>query len=406
MAKRKKIIRILRITLKTMIICLVVLVLLCAGFLVFSHLRDYRPDPVEELEAVAGQFRSYPIQKEFSLITWNIGYCGLGAEQDFFYDGGKNVRPADDMYQRYINGVYNVLGKYDTVDFVLLQEVDRKSRRSYSLDQVDILRKVLPGHAYIFACNYKVDFVPLPVTNPMGRVESGLVTFGRFLPESSVRYSFPVNFDWPKNLFMPDRCFTVCRYALPGRNDLVVVNVHNSAYDDSGLLRFYERWFLRSFLLSEYEKGNFVIAGGDWNQNPPGDTLMAFKESYLKDRNNNALADDFMPPGWQWCFDPDYPTNRNLNEAYVHGSTPTTILDFFLVSPNLRVMSATVIPDDFEYSDHHPVFLKVRLIEDEIELSTPRIQEMIMLMNDSITKLNEFIDKRFGRPKKPAKAKK
>ena len=35
---------------------------------------------------------------EISLLTWNIGYCGLDKEMDFFYDGGtKVITPKENM---------------------------------------------------------------------------------------------------------------------------------------------------------------------------------------------------------------------------------------------------------------------------------------------------------------------
>lgn len=50
---------------------------------------------------------------------------------------------------------------------------------------------------------------------------------------------------------------------------LVLVNLHLEAYDD-GEGKAAQTAALTSFLEQEYAKGNYVIAGGDFNQTFPG----------------------------------------------------------------------------------------------------------------------------------------
>ena len=51
-----------------------------------------------------------------------------------------------------------------------------------------------------------------------------------------------------------------------------------------------------------------------------------------------ALDSSFLPTGWKWIYDPAIPTNRDVSEAYKKGRTRTTIIDYFIVSPNLEVI--------------------------------------------------------------------
>ena len=53
--------------------------------------------------------------------------------------------------------------------------------------------------------------------------------------------------------------------------ELVMINTHNEAFD-AGEIRTAQMSFLKDFVQSEYNKGNYVIAAGDWNQSPPGFT--------------------------------------------------------------------------------------------------------------------------------------
>ncbi|MBW6459260.1 MAG: hypothetical protein K0B08_01695 [Bacteroidales bacterium] len=58
----------------------------------------YRPDKIEN--AVMSGKTTGPVRDDsvFSFVSWNIGYFGLGAESDFFYDGGKMTRPGTDQH--------------------------------------------------------------------------------------------------------------------------------------------------------------------------------------------------------------------------------------------------------------------------------------------------------------------
>lgn len=112
-------------------------------------------------------------------------------------------------------------------------------------------------------------------------------------------------------------------------------------------------------MIEEYKRGNYLIAGGDWNANPPGfKREMILTGDRIKQDEFTDLNDYF--PGWTFAFDSTAPTNRNVDTQYEHGITPTTILDFFLVSPNVEVVDVETLSTGFTFSDHQPVYLKIR----------------------------------------------
>ncbi|MFH1937797.1 MAG: endonuclease/exonuclease/phosphatase family protein [Bacteroidota bacterium] len=335
-------------------------VIFVGGFFLFSLLTEFQPAPVEPVEVSGACDISMDSITEFSLITWNIGYGGLGREMDFFYDGGKRVRPGKSYFQQSCEGIYSFLQDVDSVDFFLLQEVDRNSKRSYYLDEVAWLATRLPGFCISFATNYDCRFVPVPVTQPMGRVVSGLVTCSRYQPVAVNRHGFDTRLPWPVRLFYLKRCFMVSRFNLPDGHQLVLINIHNSAYDNAGLLRKREMEMIRQFMLSEYEAGNYLVAGGDWNANPPGFEPEEIGTGDQVKRDEFTDLQTFFPE-WEFAFDPLYPTNRNVNSAYQPGITPVTIIDFYLVSPNIRVLDVYTYPTGFEESDHQPVRLQIAL---------------------------------------------
>jgi len=349
-----------------MFLSIVAFILGFTGFLVvlgliLASIFDFRPAPKTMIEienpVSSGKLENHTLQ----LMSWNIGYCGLGKEMDFFYDGGKKVRPDQASYEVYFSKVRDFLDQNKSLDFILLQEADVFSGRSYRNNQVALFANTLNEHCYSFAKNYDVPFVPLPPTNPMGRVKSGLLSFARPTPFESQRVSFPGNFAWPKSLFMLDRCFLVQRFKISGSKTLVLINTHNSAFDD-GQLRSQQLEVLRDFVLKEYENGNYVIVGGDWNQNPPGFNPNEITSGNLAFRNDQgSISSDFMPAGWTWAYDPKNPTNRSVEFPYMPLSTQTTIIDFFLLSPNIMLNEVNCINLNFASSDHNPILINVFL---------------------------------------------
>ena len=111
---------------------------------------------------------------------------------------------------------------------------------------------------------------------------------------------------------------------------------------------------------AEYEKGNYVIAGGDFNQ-AFSDTLEQYPIKSTSDWTPSILEE--LPDGWQYAYDSNVPTCRLLNQPYQPSSDETQyyVIDGFLVSPNVAVRSVETINEDFAYSDHNPVVLDITL---------------------------------------------
>jgi endonuclease/exonuclease/phosphatase family metal-dependent hydrolase len=345
--------------LKYTVYLLLLVILLFAGFMIYATLTDYEP-PEQVVVYRSAHPDTLAVPDTFSVMTWNIGYCGLGKEMDFFYDGGKQVRASRENTLKYLKGVRDFLTANDSLDFMLLEEVDLHSKRTYFINELDTFKKYLPGYKAFFALNYKVSFVPVPVTQPMGKVESGLVLLSKYEPVFVERRDFPGQYDWPTRLFMLDRCFMVAHYVLNDGHELQVIVTHNSAFD-GGKLKKEEMAYLKDYLLAEAEKGNRIIVGGDWNQNPPGFKDQDFnKTSGYKNFVANAIPEDYMPSGWQWASDLSVMSNRANLAPYEPGKTPTTLLDFFLLSPGTEVIRVKGIDLGFEYSDHQPVTMIFR----------------------------------------------
>ena len=269
------------------------------------------------------------------------------------------VRPTPDRVKKYTTGVLDFLQSVDSLDFIFLQEADKNSSRTRKQDETKLISEKMPGFATSFGTNYKVKFVPLPFTNPLGKVEMGQMILSKYQPESSQRYSYFSAYSWPKRLFMLDRCFVVSRFNLENGKELVLMNTHNSAYDADGKLRDIEMPLIRDLMLEEFAKGNYVVAGGDWNQNPPGyDSTKV--NTVFPAFGQERISTKLFPADWKIVFDNANPTNRKIEAPLEKGKTKVTIIDFFILSPNVQLLQIQGIPEDFNYSDHNPVFMKIK----------------------------------------------
>ena len=341
---------------------LVAIVLVAAvGLVTWLTVTEYKPEAVETVQ-VAGLAADALNQREFTVLSWNLGYCALGEESDFFMDGGKEVRPdSEEIVTKNRIGAEQLIAQTGA-DFTLLQEVDSDSGRSYGVDEVSLFRASWPNWDSAYALNYSCDFVPYPLP-PIGKVHSGLLSFNSFDVREARRISLPCPFSWPMRAANLKRCLLVERIPIEGsERELVLVNLHLEAYDDGEGKKAQTEQLLR-LLNEEYAKGNYVVAGGDWNQAFPG-TLDAYP-IHVKTWVPGVL-DPADVGDWSFAFDASVPTCRLLNQPYDPTDTENTqyyVIDGFLVSPNLEVSAVETVDQGFAFSDHNPVLLTVSLGE-------------------------------------------
>jgi endonuclease/exonuclease/phosphatase family metal-dependent hydrolase len=350
---------------------LMLLLLYVALVLAHGYFSDWQPaDGATQLQPTQSATETAPPDSTLSFLIWNVGYGGLGAESDFFYDdegmfyaSNSMVHSPKPLVEKNLQGALQVLREHGA-DFFLLQEVDYESDRSHRIRQYDAYAGALPGYAATYAENYRCDRVPIPLLQPWrayGAVRSGLGTFSRFQPAEALRYQLPGRYPMPDRMFQLDRCAAVQRYPLASGKSLVLFNIHNSAYDPGDKIKAIQLPYLRDLALAEYQKGNYVVLGGDWNQCPPHFRFDAFMPGSNAGYQQGNIPPDFFPEDWTYAYDPSVPSNRKCRDPYVKGKSFETLIDFYLVSPNVRVAKVRGIDLGFRFSDHQPVWLEVEL---------------------------------------------
>lgn len=333
---------------------------LVGGLVGYLTVTEYDPDYAEKADVGNRIITTAFADSSLRIVTFNTGYGGLSEDADFFMDGGDGVTPeSEELIKTNMAGIESILKQCDA-DVILLQEVDTDSKRSYELNQWLQYEYDLSGYESRYALNYSCDFVPYPLSDFIGKVHSGLATFSRYDISSATRYALPCPFEWPVRVANLKRCLLVTRIPIEGREqELVIINLHLEAYDDDGEGRKAQTQQLLSLLEEEYAKGNYVIAGGDFNQ------IFPDCDAYpLLDEENWAPGQlDELSDGWRYVYDDSLPTCRLLNEAYDPRSDATQyyVIDGFIVSPNVTVTSVQTLNEGFVYSDHNPVVLDIEL---------------------------------------------
>ncbi|MDR0585624.1 MAG: endonuclease/exonuclease/phosphatase family protein [Treponema sp.] len=340
-------------------------VLVCAvGCLfIWLTLNEYKPSAIETVSIAGNAPVKVPLEQSLELYSWNIGYAALDAGQDFIMDGGNGVRPhSQSTVENNIWAIQSFLAS-QAADFVFLQEVDVNSRRSYGVDQADYFTGSWQGTS-AFALNYFCKFVPYPFPRFLGRTESGLLTLTTFYAGAQAeRVALPAAFTWPVRIAQLKRCLLVERLPVQGNGgELVLVNLHLEAYD-SGEGKKAQMNVLIDFLKSEYAKGNYCVAGGDFNLNFPG-AEANFPVTNTEYFVPGTIEPDTLEEGWIAAADTTVPSARLLDKPYngVREGRQFYCLDGFLVSPNVTVDSVKTIDLDFRNSDHNPVILTFTLL--------------------------------------------
>ncbi len=73
---------------KWFILVLLGIIIVAAGFVGVLTIMEYRPEAIEEVPIENNQNQRIQLNEAMTIMTFNIGYAGLGEDEDFVMDGG------------------------------------------------------------------------------------------------------------------------------------------------------------------------------------------------------------------------------------------------------------------------------------------------------------------------------
>ena len=304
--------------------------------------------------------------KEMTITSYNIGFGAYSDDYTFFMDGGKEswAFSKEAVYEN-IDGAMGVIEEQKP-DIALFQEVDYDGTRSYHVDEVALVQDAmweLGQYAALFAQNYDSPFLMYPITQPHGANKAGIMTFSKVEMFDGIRRSLPIEEGLSKVLDL-DRCYSKVRVQVDNGKQLVIYNMHLSAYTSKAETAETQLSMVVQDMQEEYDKGNYCIAGGDFNRDLLGNSPEIFHTAVLEDNwaqpvNMSLFTDDItlVAPFQEADM---IASCRNPDKPYEEGDFVVTV-DGFIVSANVEVTYANVIDAGFKYSDHNPVIMKFKL---------------------------------------------
>ncbi len=370
------------------------IILIVMGYVIFILSSYYRIEDNLVLQVEnESEFNQVDVENEYSISTYNIGFGAHSQNYTFFMDSGETLE-GEKTKGRWSKAKsleevsFNTSGAIKTItdlmpDFCLFQEVDTCATRSFKVNQYEMIKIGFPKYNSTFGENFHSIYLPYPFHDMHGRVNAGIATLSKYKIISSTRYSLTVT-DSLSKLFDLDRCFVVNEFNTSNNNKLIIVNIHMSAYDEGGVIREKQLQELNSYLKICKELGYYVIVGGDFNHD-----LLTNNPLYNYDEQNNKPFLSYIShkkPDWlQMFFNDDKtcniesgyrviassnaPTSRDISVEWEIGKGYVSVIDGFIVSDNIEVISSTTIVtsngnkkiNHFAYSDHDPVLLKFKL---------------------------------------------
>ncbi|MDE6201602.1 MAG: endonuclease/exonuclease/phosphatase family protein [Clostridiales bacterium] len=359
-----------------------IMILIIGGYVIYVIAQYSRIEDNRKLSVTGSVSEQVQLETSYTVLSYNVGFGAYSPEYSFFMDTGvmNDGREITGTYakglnkkdvQKNVDGQAQVLKSYNA-DFCFLQEVDERADRSYNINMVKAMRGALPSYSSTYAENFHTAYLQYPFNDPIGTINAGILTLSNYKIDSAVRRSFPVTTSLIDKLFDLDRCFAVHYLPIGGsEKQLVLINLHMSAYDEGGKIRAAQLKMLNGVLAEEYAKGNYVIAGGDFNHCLIADQFDSDAQAlqhFPSDQKtpdwvkNSVLHNSELANGFSIAASAEIATCRGAEMPYKKGVNYSTVVDGFIVSGNVTVVSENTIDTDYAFSDHNPVIMEFKLI--------------------------------------------
>lgn len=272
----------LKVTLKTIGIIFLLLLILLGSYVIYFVGSYYRIEDnvtltVENPAGAVDTPITERVQKNtpYTITTYNIGFGAYSDDFSFFMDGGTDaIAFSEEEVLKNINGSISIIEK-ENPDFAFFQEVDVDATRSYHVNEYTMLKEAFSTMNSTFAVNFDSPYIFYPFTQPHGKSYAGIATLSHFYATGGVRRSLPIDKNWNKYIDL-DRCFSYTEYPIDEEKSLFLYNVHLSAYSLDPSTVQNQVKMLAEDIAEKYESGNYVVIGGDFNQDVLGNSRRNF----------------------------------------------------------------------------------------------------------------------------------
>ena len=200
------------------------------------------------------------------VMTWNIRYGA--ARIPWFEDScGDRVHMTESEVISHLDSISAYINA-DSIDIILLQEVDISSKRSAYIDQVQYLLEKTHFNYAVYGSMWQSDIIP---SGGLGKVDVGVAILSRWALSEAKRIQLPLREDqaFYEKYFYLRRCMVQAKLDIPGWDNFYAIDIHAASFssDDTKQKHIVEyKKILDGLNNSDF---NF-ITGGDLNAIPPG----------------------------------------------------------------------------------------------------------------------------------------
>jgi endonuclease/exonuclease/phosphatase family metal-dependent hydrolase len=306
------------------------------------------PAPTER-PVIHGDAPVLPSGRSFTVVCWNIQFCG-SRRYRFFYDGGRQVSVPRDVVEETAAKVGEAIARYDA-DFVLLQEVDRHSRRTAYVDQMPLLLAKTQHPTWTSTPYHRNRYVPHPSFERMGRVDMHLAVLSRWKIASARRIPLPLLAESrARRLFNLRRAILDVRVPR-GEGSLALLDTHLSAFSRGDGTLDRQVTALQGAIAGI--SGSWIL-GGDMNALAPGDDPQRLPDP---DEYPEAVSPIAPLLAWPSTWDAaKYAADPKPYYSYLPfgAAAADRTLDWVFHS-GTRLLSWEIPSDIDELSDHRPI---------------------------------------------------
>lgn len=323
------------------------------------------PDEFERGElSASSEFEAATPHRRMTLVTYNIGFAsGLSNNT------GDNATEGE--YSANLEAIIRVL-KEANPDFVVFQEIDYDSDRSYHRDQLTPIADALGLRFRVRGYNWDKKYLPFPYWPPsshFGSVLSGQALASGFpvAEHSKITLVAPEERPFFYNQFYLDRTIQISKVDL-GAGVLTILNVHLEAYMNGTRQK-------QSLEIVEAVRAQGdvpLILIGDFNAQPPWTDGGADEQG----RPDRTIANILEQTGLRKAIPEEAYSDENRQLTFP-SDDPFVSLDHIFYNEYIERLEARVLSDAGTGSDHLPVLMTFRLKlsalpQDKIEESTSR----------------------------------
>lgn len=151
--------------LKALAMLLALVIVVVGGYVAYVFISYHRlPDSLALEPGASGSGLMLAADgREYSVVSWNLGFGAYSADFGFFMDGGTESRARSK--QAVLDNPGHAFDRLRTedADFMLLQELDIGSTRSHHVDEAALAIENLPGYSTVFAQNYDSPYLFYPI---------------------------------------------------------------------------------------------------------------------------------------------------------------------------------------------------------------------------------------------------